>query len=370
MLLALLASCEGDSRARSTCHLRPAATVARASALRFDAAALTTRGDAVLLAWSEPAGLFTRRLDARGKPTHGAKRIAERCAGGLAVALHRARVHVACSRPHEDDGGELVLLTLGDAGEALTTQKLAEPGADARGVSLVSAGDALLVGFHDGHRGAYAARLLIVEGDTVSAVALSDPAFAASAPTLETQGGTWIAAWSETRFEVQGTSHTRLMAKSHGKPARVLGETSVSDPAPSLAWDARSPFVVFRDRRGSSTRAELFAVRLTEGLATRDEPELVGRANGEGGPSALSCGSLRVALLPRDYASERYVAVHALDPTLKNLDAGHQYYANSRDFVSAAGTCVGDELLALAMERGSPGSASISIASMRFHCGS
>jgi len=98
----------------------------------------------------------------------------------------------------------------------------------------------------------------------------------------------------------------------------------------------------------------------------------VGRANGEGAPRLARCGAVHAAVLPREYGGEHYVAVHELDGQLTNRGGGHQYYANTREFVQASATCVGaaeqGELTLLIGERAQPAKPGVELMTLRFSC--
>lgn len=353
--------------------MEAAIEIAHPSATRFDdiAVAATRRG--ALAVWSEPGGTYARGLDEKAKPSGPSLRIAERCKGGIdlaaASASERDGVWLACSRPNIDpEQAELALLRLNPAGQVETHERIGLVGRDGAGVSIAVDGKRLLVAWHDGTVQAYVARLMIDTEGKREYVTLSDTAFAASAPSITARNGHWIAAFSETRI---GLPHsvTRVMLRSDRRAARMVSETDVSDAAPIVGWDETSPWLSYRDRRAKNPKPELYTLRLSTKLTPSGASHPVGRANGEGGPSLVTCGNLRVAALPRDYASERYIGVHALDAALENLESGHQYYANSRDFVLAASACVGGSALVLASERKAPADPGVSLMAMSFGCG-
>jgi len=353
--------------------MEAAIEIAHPSATRFDDIAVAATRTGALSVWSEPAGTYARALDERARPSGPSLRIAERCKGGIDLATTSATrgngVWLACSRPHVDpEQAELTLLRLNAAGHPETQERIGLVGRDGAGVSIAVDGQRLLVAWHDGSVQAYVARLMIDNAGKRQYVTLSDPVFAAGAPSITARDGHWIAAFSETRIDLPH-SVTRVMLRSDRRAARILAETDVSDAAPIVGWDETSPWIAYRDRRAKNPKPELVALRLSTKLTPSGASHPVGRANGEGGPSLVTCGNLRVAALPRDYASERYIGVHALDAALENLESGHQYYANSRDFVLAASACVGGSALVLASERKAPADPGASLMAMSFGCG-
>jgi len=353
--------------------MEAAIEIAHPSATRFDDIAVAATRVGALSVWSEPAGTYARGLDEQAKPSGPSVRIAERCKGGIALATTSATrgdgVWLACSRPHANpEEAELALLRLNGAGRVESQERIGLVGRDGAGVSIAVDGQRLLVGWHDGSVQAYAARLMIDTAGKREYLTLSDTAFAAGAPSIAARDGHWIAAFSETQIGLP-KSVTRVMLRSDRRAARLLSETHVSDAAPIVGWDETSPWLAYRDLRAKNPKPELYALRLSTSLTPAGASHPVGRANGEGGPSLVSCGDLRVAALPRDYASERYIGVHALDAALENLESGHQYYANSRDFVLAASACVGRSAIVLASERKAPADPGASLMAMSFGCG-
>jgi len=128
----------------------------------------------------------------------------------------------------------------------------------------------------------------------------------------------------------------------------------------------------FRDRaraeRLNSTRNELYVARIGSDLGIVGTPRAVGRANTESEPSLQTCGGLTTALLPREYGGERYVGIHALDAELGQIGAGHQLYANGREFVQASGACLDGRWLLFAADRATPGKPGSEAVAMTFSC--
>lgn len=374
--LLLLAACAGkvDGSGTSPCSLSPAQEVTRAPGLRFDDIAVASADGKSWVAFSHAEGLFVRSLNEAGAARGEPKRIGEPCRGGLAMTTGGGRTFVACSRPAEsNEQAALVLMQLGADGQKLRERTLGSVGRDGAAVTLAATPTRLLIAYHDGSVGAYAARLVSVPltGDlsdvTPQQTLLSDLTYAAGPPAIATRGEHWLAAFSETRYGNDG-ARTRLMLRSDTQSARTLRESLIVDPLPSVGWDEKSAWIAYRDRSLKNPKPELFAARLTSTLKLSGKPSAVGRANSDGPPSLFACGKQLIALLPREYASERYIGVHALDTNLANLGAGHQYYANSRDFVLARGTCAGGQALILAAERKAPAEPGAALVAMRFRC--
>ena len=259
-------------------------------------------------------------------------------------------------------------MQLNALGQLETESVLGQVGRDGSGVSIATDGDRLLVAYHDGTVQAYAARLVIIDDEQQTAKLLSDLSFAAGAPTIVARDGHWVAAFSETNIAADKTS-TRIIVQGDGQPARSLRETAFVDPAPTLIRNDASLWISYRDRSPKNPKPDLYTARLGEKLELLGTPQQIGRANSEGAPSIVACETLQLALLPREYASERYIGVHGLDATLHNIGAGHQYYTNSRDFVLASGACVGSSALVLTSERKAPTDPGASLMALPFRCG-
>jgi hypothetical protein len=152
-------------------------------------------------------------------------------------------------------------------------------------------------------------------------------------------------------------------------PGQKLLETHAVDAAPSLTRFGSELVLAFRDRRPSDKRSELYLARLDDKLQAKAPFERVGRANGEGAPFVTHCGRLHAAILPREYGGEHYVAVHDLDDRLRNRGGGHQYYANTREFVLASASCTPSHELALVIgERANPAKPGVELLALRFAC--
>lgn len=368
--LLMCLGCGEGGRPMEVCKLGTASEIARADAVRFDAVALVSVAKGALSVWSELSGTYARPLDGQGIPRAESVRIGDRCAGGIALTDANEGAWLACSRPDaNEENSVLVLIELSSVGQPISERTLGKVGRDGMGVAIARDTNRILLAYHDGSVQAYAARLVIVDGDTHTSKLLSDLSFAAGAPSIAARDGHWLAAFSETSISSEGTA-TRIVVIGDEQPARSVRSAGITDPTPTLLWHDTGPWLAFRDRSPKNPKPELYTAKLSRKLSFDHPPYQVGRANSDGAPSVVVCANLRVALLPREYASERYIGVHGLDARLENLGAGHQYYTNSRDFVLAAGACLGQRALLVTAERKAPADPGASIMALPFACGS
>lgn len=401
-LLALLGSCTSK---RAVCELGAPELVARSDGLEFDGVAVAEAG---LFAWSSADGLFVARHERR-------QRVGERCRGGVALAASAEAVYLACSRPSEQVG-EVVLQVLDQALHAQAVHVLGPAGRDGRGVALALRDGQPLVAFHDGSIGTHAISLASVHLQASAPPSTSDtqtpdaaravpPAQSASSvrrvsrsghaaaqpALLVHEGHAYLAFvelnWSDasdasaasaatrgapTRTsdasaETSATTNAEIWIARDDEPARMVLRTAVDAPAPTLAADASGLVLGYRDRtRGA--RSELHVVRLDSALRPHGPTRVIGRANSEGAPSVYGCAGFTAALLPREYGSERFLAVNQLDQELAAVGAGHQFYTSGHDFVLASGACTRDALLVLAAERATPAKPGVEAMLLRFRC--
>jgi len=342
------------------CDLPAGAILARDETAAYDGVAAVrdpSIGGGARIVWSSRAGTFTRTVDSSGVPGRPAVKITDRCRGGIDLLARKGGFRVGCVRP---DSGAFVY-SLDTQGKLLRHEYLGRAGRDSRGIRLVAHGTRWTVSWHDGTPAAYAAMLVEVgpEGPA-PAQHLSDPRYASDAATMTAVGEDWIAAWPETRFGTKGGSRTRLMVKRRGKPSSELGDMALAQSDPQLAHGPDGTWLGFRSLDKDDRQPQLYAVRLTDRLRMNGKPRRVGRANTLGTPVVMECptgaggdanASRRFAITPRMYGGERYVALHPLDKGLSGLGGGNQYYANSLDYVGAAGVCTDRGMLLLAAER-------------------
>jgi hypothetical protein len=378
LVLALqLGACQPAQSEKSRCSLAPAHVIARAEAPQYESVALAADPTRAVAAYSSRDGLFVRALDGRGAPLGAAVRVAEPCAS-VDVELSAEHVLLACLRRHDDaleDESEApqeqgaLLYALDAALHTEWVRTLGRAGPEGRGIDLETDGQRVYVLHHDGSRGLHMVRLVTLHGEKQSERVLSRPGRVASEPALTMVKGELYATWTENELLTLSNQKTELLIAHGDGPAQVLRSVRVLAPAPQLAHDARGLVLLFRDQAAQDRRAELYLARLNKQLELAEKPHKIGRANTDGPPSLHACGSAeQVALLPREYGGEHYIAIHTLGGELQNITGGHQFYGNSRDYVRSAGACMGNDVLLLAAERKTPADRGVEISAMRFAC--
>ncbi|MDB4988821.1 MAG: hypothetical protein JWN04_3999 [Myxococcaceae bacterium] len=340
---------------------------------------------AALYVWSDGTGLWAKRAAVGAR----AVRLAERCRGGIAATTRETDAFVACSRTLVDPQTpetEVVVYRVGPDLRASLMAEVGQAGRDGRGVAIAVDAQAVYVAFHDGSIGEQTIVLASVpvsahaaEGalrhDAVHTTRLSRVGQVASEPAVIAHGGHVYTAFTELELTTNGEPASTVWLSRDGARARVVARPRAYSPTPKLAADALGLVLSYRDKsrteRRNGTRSELYVVRLDDRLKLLGKARGVGRANTEGEPSVLGCGSLTTALLPREYGGERFVGINALDGELDAVGAGHQLYATGREFVHASGVCLeagtGSWLL-FAADRAAPGKPGSEAVSLRFSC--
>jgi hypothetical protein len=374
-LVCSLVACESPEPTASTCTLAKGQVVARQEGLSFDGVKLLTLRGEMAAVWSAADGLWWRRLDPAGVPLAEARRLAEGCAGGMDATQADEQLWVACSRPARtaQEAGEVRVYRVAPDGGIGADIVVGQAGRDGRGVALSSDGPSVNVVFHEGAWGRHAVQRAVLEADgLVRRDVISDPARIAGDPASFVDGGHHYATWRESELSAEPEQHASVWIKLDDAPPHRVLDTKVVEASPSLSRDGSDLLLAFRDQRARDKRSELYVTRLNKTLGPQQAPLRLGRANGEGAPRLARCGSLHAAVLPREYGGEHYVAVHELDSQLSNRGGGHQYYANTREFVLASAACAGaageGALTLLIGERANPAKPGVELVTLRFSC--
>jgi hypothetical protein len=373
--------------------LGAATPVARHAVSSFDDIALGPSPRGLLAVFSDATGTWARALD--GPEGVAARRLTERCVGGL--ALHSGEsLWLACSRPEREppeqsaepaaqnaeqagpaapdrESGALWLYELDANFGVRSARAIGAVGRDGRGVALAASRERVFVAWADGARGAPAVQLATLPVRAAATAeptrrALSLPAHNGRQPALLWRAPHLYATWSESQLAPGGETHQIMIARDAEKP-RVLRALRLADAAPRLTADERGLVLSFRDTSAGGAPAELWIARLSPALGFEAAPRRVGRANSEGPPLLSLCAGTRAALAPLDHAGELYVAFHPLSPELRASEANHQYYASGREFVLAAASCQERGVRALLAERTQPAKPGAELLSVEFHCG-
>jgi hypothetical protein len=349
---------------RRRCELAAPEAIAHSAGLSFDglAVAIDVRARPVF-AWSTAEGLFARTAG------HAEQRIGDRCKGGIGVQADSSGAYVACARSGERDGA-VVLYSLDAQLRTRSVHTLGHAGRDGRGVALALLGERVHVAFHDGSFGMHSVNLASLHKGELRVRRVSAQAAAASAPALLGHAGHLYLAYAELKLppQARGEANSSIMLARDDQPAHEVQRSRVHDGAPTLAVDGEGLLLGYRDRKRDSARSELRVVRIDRQLRAAGAPRVIGRANAEGPPSVHGCPGLTAALLPREYGSERFVAVNQLDRELASVAAGHQFYTSGRNFVLASGACVRDGLMLFAADVAAPGKPGVDALAMRFSC--
>src|SRR5690606_21356882 len=125
---------------------------------------------------------------------------------------------------------------------------------------------------------------------------ISTPERVGSAPFALPFGRHSYFAWSETPLRTD-KGKTQVWAMRDDASPRMLLESQVEAPSPGLSAEGDQLVLHFRDQKRRDKRPEFYVAPLHPSLPIQQAPPRVGRANSQGLPSLLTCGSLRAAVL-------------------------------------------------------------------------
>ena len=360
-----IAACGDDDAlaARAECTFGEEHRLATAPGGVFHGVALTTGagGERATAVWSHRAGLFARALSPNGAPRGAAVRLGPGCEGGVAAAQLDAGLAVACVRramPEADKPGQVIVLRLGDGLEPRARATFGPAGRDSYGVDLAADGDAVWVAWHDGTAGAHRAWLARTElgGDGSASDdprAISREGVAAGAPSVAMHGERPVVAWAETWFGTDGYLVGKVLVSDLRGAPRETAVIIHEDARPTIARSVHGLLLAYRDEQPAGSRPRLFVTELTSELDVARGPVVVGRANGEGGPSLLECEGALTTVAPRSYGiHDILVGINRFDRDLERIGVERQIYEYGMRFAHAATACAGDHLLVLTAERG------------------
>ena len=355
-LLACTGACDlfGD---HVECSFGAEQVVARTVAKELSAIDLVAVGDGAVALWSDPAGLFARRLDRDGRPTGEPTRVGLPCDGGVAGLVERdGRIAVAClARPSHDDkeprAGAAFVHAL-DADLAIhTTTVLGPAGAISHGIAIADGPSGAEVVWHDGAADAQRVRWAALDGKRAARV-VSDEAHVASAPAItRTDAGT-LAVWTEHRLRADAVE-SQLFGWSGGptKP-RLLAHLRHLAPTPSLAHVGGRVVVGFRDQPSVQRKAGLYLAPLSPDGDALGARVRLGRADGVSAPDLVGCLGGAVAAVPRTYGGDHFIGVHWIEAALAQRRGGQQFYEDAHAYTQTATACLGNRALLLVAEHG------------------
>lgn len=344
------------------CHFGEEETIAETGGGRFHA--VRHLGSSVW--WSAREGLFVRRGERE------AERLGPPCDGGFDAVTDEGQTWAVCARrPRPDAGkpGGLVAWRLGDATDERPTARAlpGEVGERGEGVALVRHGERLELAWHQGAPKAFHAWRMALEPATLQPLEeperLSNPRFAAGAPTLFSGGEHLAVVWAEHWADHEGRHRIagHVVVSVDGAHPRTLVEVEDTEPAPVIAQDGEGLLLLFRDQRAPLEYPSIFGHRLTSDFRLHERLRLVGRAD-EGGPiRTFGCeidGSrTQVAVVARSWGAEdTLVAAHLLDDELAERFHELQVYEWGGQIVLGDGVCEENSLELLVAERVVPAS--------------
>ena len=382
------AACEGGGASQPGCRFGEERVIAEGPVLELDAVALVALEVGALGLWSEPAGLFARRLDDSGAPLGAAARIGRRCAGGLSAAVAGGGVDVVCmdrgsdpSRPrakrilprlrwHRLDrdgrlGASRPIARVGplSQGVAIAGSIDAAKGSGVQGAVPVRSSAASWAVWQDASvagQTAWATRLS-AEG-VAPPIRLSAAGHAAGQPAVLADGRGVLAVWPETYLEA-GLPRGHLVGAILAGGARTVRVASkrpllrvhhdASRPQ-LLAAEALGRVLAFRDRRRKGRRTGLFLAGLPgwEGVVRAvSGAKRVARADGDARPAVCECGGRLFTATPRTYAGDYFVGLNVVGEHFDRIAPEQQFYEDAHAFSQAAAACVQGRPLLLIGER-------------------
>jgi hypothetical protein len=368
LLLATLIAggCEGKGQ---YCALGAEHEVMHTSSKEIDAIDLVAQPQQVLAFWSEPAGLFGRRLDAEGKPLAPVLRVAARCDGGLDAIADGEGVAVACLvrplRDKPDDAGGVLLLHLGSDLRVEHSEMVGSAGELSEGVALARSDAGLELAWHDGSPLAQRVWWTGLASRPAPRV-VSATGRVAAAPSMAVLSGRSLLAWAETWVEQDGL-HGRIAATERSGGVRTLQEVKHVGAMPQLFALGSGLVLGFRDLRPGS-KTGLYLTRVTDAGAPRPTAARVGRADGVGRPALEGCMGGVVAATPRTYGGDYFVGVNWLDASLQRTRGEQQFYQDSHAFTQVAVTCAGARALLLIAEFPQLQRDSAALRAVPYHC--
>jgi len=345
---ALCAACRMDPASRrSPCHFGQEQRVADLQASQVDELRLVRIEQAMWALWSEPAGLFARRLDLHGKPGAPARRIGERCAGGFAVEARGAGLLLGCLMPAATpyDTGRARYVELGPQLEPQRTQDHEGAGVLSRGIGVAWAEGAGQLVWHDGS--ADRQQVWLAPGAQAGGRVVSPPERAASWPSVLGVGAALRVSWVEAWLE-QDRPRGRIVLWERNRELASLSPILNDNAMPQLLAAPVGTLVAYRDRRRIDERMGLYV-----GPLAGDSARIVrvARADGVARPAVTRCMGGVVAATPRTYAGDYFVGVNFLDAAFDKPQGEQQFYEDSHEYASAAAACADSHALVLIGER-------------------
>jgi hypothetical protein len=372
LLIVWLSACDSRADARF-CELGVEHVAAQVWTKSFDAIELSAAGTQPIALWSEPGGLFGRRVDREGRPNGNVQRLGPRCAGGLAAMSDGSAIEVAClipaTRGKQEEAGGLQVYRIGGGLAVERIVHIGSAGALSEGVDMARGARGIEIVWQDAAPDAHQVMWASLADAGASARALSASGRDASAPSIAARDGGTAIAWSENWLEA-GELRTRVVyLEGQGRPRSVLSSVKLAS-APQLFTAGTQLMLGYRDRSAVRAKTGLYVVRLGPGGERIGKAERIGRADGLGKPALHACMGGVVAATPRTYAGEYFVGVNWLDADLHRSRGEQQFYEDSHAFTQVAATCSGDAALLLIAEFPKLESDTTALRAVSYHCGS
>lgn len=352
-------ACEHDRRAAPLRYLAEH-EVGQASG-RFDGVALAPAKGGAWAVWSNRAGMYARRVDRTGAPVAKARRLGDRCEGGLDATTAGEELLVSCLKPGDGGTPGHASLTWLHPDGTHATVVLGVAGRYSRGIALVAGGARdpfVRAVWHDGSPGAWKVREARVPlnpsaSEGTDAVTLSSPTVASEQPALARGGARWLAAWVETGIDRHGQPHGRIVATDGRHAMRPAVEVHWAYPLPVLAHGPTGFVLGVRDSLRGDRRPHLYVQRLDSNLEPRGSPVRAGRADGPGASRLIDCGGSFVSVAPRTWGKDDYfVSLVRIAHDLRSVGRAHEISRYGRSYTRAAAACSGGKVLLLVGERG------------------
>jgi hypothetical protein len=349
--LLLAAACDRGAR-RRFCRLGAEHEVARTSQKQLDAIELVTIGSNAVALWSEPGGLFARRLDGEGRPRGERVRLGARCEGGLVAAADAPDIEVAClvhpERGKQDDPGGVLVLRITPALALVRSQRLGRAGALSEGVGMARGSKGLELVWHDGSPDAQRVWWASLADGEASAQVMSQNDRLASAPAITALSGVTVMAWAENWLRGDDLV-SRIVYWDHRAAPKTLIRNVHVAASPQLLALGDQLVLGFRDRRAGA-KTGLYLARIADRGAQEAEAVRVGRADGVGRPALTPCMDGVIAATPRTYGGDYFVGINWLDRALQRARGEQQFYEDAHAFTQVAGACLGSRAVLLIAE--------------------
>ncbi|MFI5308747.1 MAG: hypothetical protein ACHQ53_15425 [Polyangiales bacterium] len=346
-----LCACDGAG-GRQFCKLGAEHEVTRTHAKQIDGVELVALGAGVIALWSEPSGLFGRRLDGEGRARYPAVRLGVRCEGGLAATTEGNGLAVACllhpTHGKQDEPGGVALLRLTSELALASSTAIGVAGGLSEGVALARGERGLEVVWHDGSPEAQRVWWASLGEPEQSPQVVSEPGRLASAPSISAHARGTVMAWAENWLQGEEL-HSRIVFWDRRAPPRTLVPLVHFAATPQLFALGDHVVLGFRDRHAGQ-KTGLYLARVPASGERAQAPARVGRADGVGRPALLPCMNGVVAATPRTYGGDYFVGINWLDRELERARGEQQFYEDAHAFTQVAAACAGSQAVLLIAE--------------------